>query len=190
MTCVAAIKYRGKVWVCADSASSMSGCGVDYRADPKVFRVGPFVIGGTTSWRMLQLLRFGEGSHTLATLKPPAKKDPLKFMVRKFVPRVRKIFKEAKFMHVKDGKESGGYFIVAWGNHLFCVVDDFQVAETLDDYCAVGCGHEFAKGALFLSETMVNPSDRMRPEARLTIALEAAAHHSCYVAPPFKTLKT
>ena len=57
MTCIAAAIDEKEMVVGGDSAG-VGGWGLDLRADPKVFRNGPLVIGGAGSFRMLQLLQF------------------------------------------------------------------------------------------------------------------------------------
>ena len=57
MTCIVGMLNKGKVIIGADSAG-VSGLDVQIRKDPKVFITGEFVIGCTTSFRMIELLQF------------------------------------------------------------------------------------------------------------------------------------
>ncbi|KKN17732.1 hypothetical protein LCGC14_0962700, partial [marine sediment metagenome] len=58
MTCIVGfIDDGGKAWMGGDSAG-VAGHHTHPRRDPKVFRVGPVLIGYTSSFRMGQLLRY------------------------------------------------------------------------------------------------------------------------------------
>jgi hypothetical protein len=62
MTAVVGLVHNGTVHLGGDSAAPQ-GWDLIVRADPKVFTVGPYAIGFTTSWRMGQVLRW--------SFKPP-----------------------------------------------------------------------------------------------------------------------
>jgi len=66
-------------------------------------------------------------------------------------------------------------------NGLFISESGFAVIEPMDPYAAIGSGAKFALGAL--------RATRGDPRSRLLRALEAAAHFSPYVHPPFTILK-
>jgi ATP-dependent protease HslVU (ClpYQ) peptidase subunit len=74
--------------------------------------------------------------------------------------------------------EAGGTFLVGYAGRLFCVQGDFQVAERTDGFDACGCGESYALGAMACLP-------EMEPRARLTRALEMAAHFSAGVRGPF-----
>lgn len=63
---------------------------------------------------------------------------------------------------------------------LFEICDDFQVAETADDYTAIGAAALYALGSLH--------STRGRPEWRIRKALGASVHFSKSALPPFVIL--
>ncbi|MCW0032036.1 Ntn hydrolase family protein [Burkholderia pseudomallei] len=48
MTCIVAVKHETGIYMGADSAA-VGGWTVWDRLDPKIYRVGPFLIGFTTS---------------------------------------------------------------------------------------------------------------------------------------------
>jgi ATP-dependent protease HslVU (ClpYQ) peptidase subunit len=171
MTCVVGVERDGKVVMGADSAGIL-GLSMTVRADTKIFRSGEFVMGFTGSFRMGQLLRY--------SLVPPTPHDwdVDRFMVTEFVQSVRDCLREGGFARNESGVESGGTFLVAIRGRLYRVDCDFQIGRSLDNYDAVGCGEEFALGSLHGSGDLP-PADRVRR------ALEAAAHHSAGVIPPF-----
>ena len=176
MTCIVGYldKKTKKVTIGADSAG-VAGFDLTIRKDTKVFQNGDFIIGCTSSFRMIQLLRF--------SFKPPkvTKSDLYEYMCTDFIDEVRKCFQNGGYLQkYKDGDEKGGSFIVGYKNRLFFIEDDFQVGETLNGIASVGCGAPFALGALH----SVSTSEKSAKE-KVTIALEAAAFYSAGVAKPF-----
>src|SRR2546430_1004120 len=90
-----------------DSAG-VSGWGLVVRADHKVFRNGPYVMGFTSSFRMGQLLRWG--------FDPPAppdcRGDLESFMATTFVDAVRGRLKAGGWAKKDSEQEQGGTFLV------------------------------------------------------------------------------
>lgn len=173
MTCIVGLVVDGgKVLVGADSAG-VGGLDIANRKDVKVFTNGDFVIGCTTSFRMIQLLQY--------KLTPPrrhADMDPMKFMVTDFIEEVRRVFRDGGFMHKESDRELGGQFLVGHAGRLFQIYGDFQVGERADGFDACGCGESYALGSL-------RNTSEMLPRDRLQTALETAAHFSAGVRGPF-----
>lgn len=173
MTCIVGVEHGGRVWIGGDSAG-VAGYSITSRADSKVFRNGPYVMGFTSSFRMGQLLRW-----KLEPPKPPKEPEYLEcFMSTEFVDAVRKCLSSGGYAAKKNEVEEGGTFLVGVKGVLFTVESDFQVGLNHDGYDAVGCGQDLALGSLF---TTVG----VKPKARVKAALMAAAHHSAGVAGPF-----
>jgi ATP-dependent protease HslVU (ClpYQ) peptidase subunit len=172
MTCIVGVIEKGKVFIGADSAG-VSGLDISIRKDPKVFKVGEFVIGCTSSFRMIQLLRF--------SFNPPKRhdEDVYQYMCTGFVNALRQCFKDGGFMEVNSSVESGGCFLVGYQGRLFLIYDDFQVAENDCEFGSIGCGADFAKGALKALGNKTAAKDR------ITKALEIATYFSGGVRPPF-----
>ncbi|HZK68569.1 MAG TPA: hypothetical protein VFC36_03120, partial [Paludibacter sp.] len=121
MTCIVGMvdKNSNRVIIGGDSASS-GGSNVFIRKDPKVFKNGEFLIGCTTSFRMIQLLRF-------SLSLPEVTKDIYEYMCTDFINEVRKCFKDGGYLQkYTNGDEKGGSFLVAYKNRLFKIEDDFQ----------------------------------------------------------------
>ena len=172
MTCIVGLIHKKKVYIGGDSAGT-AGLALTIRKDPKVFKVGKFLIGYTSSFRMGQLLRFN--------LNPPAHypdMDVLKYMVTSFIDKVRQCLKGGGYAAKKDEVEQGGVFLIGYKGRLFKISGDYQVGEAIDHYEAAGCGEDIAYGSLF-------SSSKMKPRERIRIALEAAEHHSAGVRAPF-----
>lgn len=172
MTCIVGIAHEGKVILGADSAG-VDGLDLRIRKDRKVFRNGELIFGGTTSFRMLQLLEF--------ELTPPPiveGQEPYAYAVKALVPSIRATLKSGGFAKIDSGREEGGSFLVGFRGHLFAIYNDFQVAESTENFEAVGCGEGYAMGAMHALRS-ADPLDRLKA------GLEAAAAFSAGVAPPF-----
>jgi len=176
MTCIVGIIEEGNVYIGADSAGTDSSWNLQVRKDVKVFKNGDFIIGCTTSFRMIQLLRFA--------FKPPKIKrgqDLYAYMCTDFVDAIRKCFKDGGYLQkYKDGDDKGGTFLVGVNSRLFYIEDDFQVGEVVDNYNACGCGYSYALGALHSMK-----DSKMKPVKRVIKALEAAEYHNAGVLNPF-----
>lgn len=172
MTCIVGIAHEGRVIIGADSAG-VSGLDKRIRCDRKAFTNGELVFGGTTSFRMLQLLQF--------SLSPPPiteGQEPYAYAVRALVPAVRQCMKDGGWAKIDGSREEGGTFLVGFRGHLFTVYNDYQVAEEIGGVAAVGCGESYALGAM---HALADKS----PQERLQAGLDAAVHFSAGVAAPF-----
>lgn len=181
MTCIVGmIDSKNKNVIIGGDSAGVAGSVVSIRKDSKVFKNGEFVIGCTSSFRMIQLLRF--------SFKPPEikTKDIYEYMCTDFINAVRLCFKDGGYLQkYTDGDEKGGSFLVGYKNKLFKVEDDFQVEETLNGINACGCGENFSLGALYaLSKSDIEIKDK------IIKSLEAAEFYSTGVCKPFILLTT
>lgn len=178
MTAVAAVVADGKVWVGGDSAGvGVRSLSLEQRADSKVFVNGPYVMGFTTSFRMGQLLRWA--------FVPPTHHSDIedeRFMSTSFVDAVRQCLKTGGYARKDSEAEYGGTFVVGYHGKLWVVEDDYQVAEPLAKFTAVGCGWQLALGSLHATPSVT-------PEQRLLTALGAAERFSAGVRAPFTVVK-
>ena len=172
MTCIVGLIDNGKVWIGGDS-SAASGWMVRSSDCPKVFRVGEFLIGYTTSFRMGQILQYH-----LSIEPQNGHQDDFAYMVRNFAEAARSCLKDFGFAKIDNNEERGGVFLVAYRNNLYSIDSDFQVNKMTDGFDAAGCGREFALGAL---AALADLPARERIER----ALEIAANFSGGVLGPF-----
>lgn len=178
MTCIVGLKHGNTIYMGADSA------GVDERylmlsyANKKVFKVGEFVIGYTTSFRFGQVMQYGFNPPMY-----PEGMDVYEYMVTLFVDALRERLKDAGYAQKKDEVESGGTCLVGYRGRLFLLSEDYQVFEARDEYMAVGCGDEIALGAMYATSGT-------EPVARILKALEASAKFSAAVLAPFEIMQT
>lgn len=176
MTCIVGIEHKHGVLIGGDSAGT-AGWSQTIRADSKVFTVGQYVMGFTSSFRMGQLLRY-----KLDVPSPTRQehRDLERFMATTFIDGVRKTLSHGGFAERNNGIETGGTFLVGIGGRLFCIEDDYQVGVACSGYQAVGCGEELARGSLHTTAQF-----RFTPRQRAELALDAAAELSAGVAAPF-----
>jgi len=177
MTCIAGIVEEGKIYMGADSAGvDLTTYSITYRADQKIFiKNNKMLFGFTTSFRMGQLLRYA-----LKIPQHPDTMDDMTYLTTRFIDAVRKCLKTGGYQTKKDDVETGGTFVLGYKSNLYEIYDDYQVALPMDHILAIGCGADFALGSLHTSTG--------KPLERLKMALEAAAHFSIGVAPPFNYL--
>lgn len=179
MTCIVGFidKKNKKAIIGADSAG-VAGLDVTIRKDKKVFQVGEFIIGCTSSFRMIQLLQF--------SFTPPKvyDKDIYEYMCTDFINAVRNCFKDGGYLQkYSDGDEKGGTFLVAYKDRLFKVSGDFQVGEAMQGYDACGCGESYALGSIF-------NTNKTNANAIVLDALKTAEYFSVGVSEPFFTYCT
>lgn len=173
MTCIVGLVSEDKkVYIGADSAG-VGGYSLTVRKDRKVFRNGDFIMGGTSSFRMIQLLRY--------SFKPPEYKDSEdveEYMATKFVDKLRECFKDGGYATKSSEQEYGGLFLVGFKGRLFYIASDYQVGEPVSGYEAVGCGADVALGSLYATPDM-------QASKRIELALKASEQHNTGVRGPF-----
>lgn len=173
MTCIVGLEAGGRVWIGGDSAGS-DYASIAVRADTKVFTVGPYALGFTSSFRMGQLLRYQ------LQVGAPDGWDVDRFMATTFIDAVRACLADGGWIKKQESREAGGTFLVGVQGRLYEVYDDFQVARSARGYAAVGSGSLAGLGSLHTTG-----QSEAEPSARLLLALQAAGDLTCYVRPPF-----
>lgn len=174
MTVILGVKESGSVIIGGDSASVGWNYSKGHRLDKKVFSVGEFIFGCTTSWRMIQLLQF-----MFTPPDPHKSRSGLSYMVCQFIPAVKKLFKANGFEKLENNVGEGGNFLVGWRGGLYQVYSDYQVAEEVD-IAACGCGEQYILGAAraLAWKTRLGVTGVVR-------ALEVCAKHSAGVYAPY-----
>ena len=184
MTCIIGFKDKvsRRVFIGGDSAG-VAGCSVTPRKDPKVFEKNGFVIGGTSSFRMLQLLYI----HFDPEYDPEIYPDLYEYMVMSFIADIREIFKDHGYLKKENEVESGGQFIVGYQDRMFMIYSDFQVEESLRLYCACGSGEAWAEGAI---RAFLMLAGSMDPKEIINHCLEITEEHCSWVRGPHHILHT
>lgn len=174
MTCIVAIKNSKGVVMGADSCAG-SGHRAAAVKTVKIAKVGEYLIGYTSSFRMGQILH-----HALSTTKHNEKNDILWHIVNVLIPELKSSLRSSGWLETNNGRDSGGEFILAHGNRIFVVQTDFSVLEYEEDFISVGCGEEWAVGALNALR-----KQKIEEKEKLQIALDTAQKFSSYVRAPF-----
>lgn len=172
MTCIAGIAQGGKVYMGADSMAS-NGQYRHITALRKVFQVGEFLIGYTSSFRMGQILQY-----QLVVRQQQDGETDERYMVVAFVEAVRDCLKVKGYAAVNSNTETGGDFLVGYRGCLYSVYSDFQVNHFTSGLGVCGAGDEYALAALVALHDWL-------PEDRIRRALEISAELSAMVAAPF-----
>lgn len=176
MTCIIGYVNNDKVYIAGDSAG-VAGLSISIRKDPKVFKTGKFIMGFTSSFRMGQLLM----SSKFKPGKQKSSENDYHYMITTFIDSVIQCFKDGGFLTKQNEVLEGGTFLVGYKGKLYEINSDFQVGEVEDNFNAVGCGHDIAKGAMFI----LDKNNKLKPEEKLKLALSAAERFSSGVASPF-----
>jgi ATP-dependent protease HslVU (ClpYQ) peptidase subunit len=174
MTCIIGLEQNGKIFLGGDSASA-AGNIVRSTMTEKVFRKDPFIIGYTSSFRMGQILHYCI-DFPLNTVYNE------EYMVGKFIETLRAQFKNLGFSKIENNEEVGGTFLVGIEGKIWQIDSDFQVNRSKDGLFSVGCGSEFALGALKANEYLL-------PRERVLSALSISAYFCPWVKPPFIVLE-
>lgn len=144
------------------------------RADPKVFKVGPLVIGFAGSFRAGQLVRH--------ELQAPAHRRGVKvdqYIGSVLVGAMRRLFIEGGVGRKENNVEdSGASFLIGYRGRIFTLEADWNVGENVHPYDATGSGAAAALGALHVTKALA-------PRPRVLAALGAAQAFSAGVRAPF-----
>lgn len=176
MTCIIAYIDKEGVYIGGDSAAvSEDDLSYNIISDEKVFAKGDFIFGYSTSFRMGQLLRY-----KLRIPTHPKGMDNHQFMVTLFIDAVKKCFEDNDYTDMNT--EEGGSFLVGYKGKLYMISADYHVAQPKENFAALGCGENFAMGAMFAST-------EKDPIKKIEIALNAAVAFSMGVKPPFTYVK-
>ena len=174
-TCIVGLVYGPDVYIGGDSAGVREDYQITTRRDEKVFRAGEMIFGFTTSFRMGQILRY-----SFSAPKQAVGQSDMEYLCGSWIDAVIAAMKDKGYAKVKENEVSGGAFLIGFHGSLYFVQDDFQVGSTVEPYFAVGCGAQFALGALRVLE-----GRQMDANGLVIAALEAAEHFSCAVRRPF-----
>lgn len=176
MTCIVGLLNGANVLIGGDTCGS-NGYSYESCDHSKVFKVGDFLIGGTTSFRMLDLLEY---SLVIPYVTPDDENNLDKYMRTTFVNAVKDCLKKGDF-----GKPSeGGTFLIGYKDKLYRMQGDFSVINRAK-YDSVGCGMYAAIGSLHTTE-----GTNYTAGERVTKALEAAASIMVGVNGPYNILST
>lgn len=175
MTCIVWIKNKDTVLIWWDSAGVFWN-NLTIRKDNKVFQVWNFIFGCTSSFRMIDILKY--------SFIPPElwQKSIEEYMATDFVDEIRKVFKEKWYTEINNNRENWWKFLVwtifNWEPRLFTIDWDFQIWESLFNCSAIWCWEEYALGCLYNEK-----GDDIKKSCEN--ALKTAEYFSTWVVWPF-----
>lgn len=194
MTCIVGIAKKGKVYLGADSFSGNSeSANVVLTSKLKYLGAKREIgFGGTGSWRMLQLIAQLHTHNAVTNILAKLEKFTQRaltsaieaYIISEFVPALRKELLIGGWLTVESNKEnSSGVFLLGLHGQLYMLDSCFSVTRKACMYDAAGSGAQNALGSLHTTAML-----DMEPQARLRLALRAAASHNPYVRGPYKLI--
>jgi len=142
MTCIVAVNDGKKIVLGGDRAA-VGDIDIRIVAKPKIFTVGKFSIGYTSSFRMGQLLQY-----KLKVLDQLPEQSDYEYMVTTFIDAIRDLFSTNGYEPKEKEEIQGGTFIVIYNKIIYQVEDDFQIGIMADPFTAVGCGDVYANATM------------------------------------------
>ncbi|ELL7856523.1 hypothetical protein AAGG91_002900 [Salmonella enterica] len=160
MTCIIAYSNGESSFIAGDKLGS-NGFTKSVMVEPKIFEKKfikvlsdgvqreeqTIAMGGTTSFRMLQLL-----DHKLVL--PVQEKDTttIQYLVHQVIPEIRLLFKEEWGSRDNTQEVGGGQFIILHNHVIYEVQEDFSVLQPKTNITSVGSGtyHAIASMQAFL----------------------------------------
>jgi hypothetical protein len=171
----------GKVYMGGDSAAVQQDTLDRFLiVEPKIFKVNNLLFGCTTSFRMIQLLKY-----ELLLPEQEPDMDDMSYLVSVVGKEIRLLFQEEGFSTVKDNEARGGEFLIGYHGKLYTMNCDFSIQQYSHGFHAVGCGAPFALGAMDTLQNWVDDT----PTQKLYSALVTAEKFSAGVRPPFHFLE-
>lgn len=139
---------------------------------PKVFKKGSMLLGYTGSFR------FGQIVEKHFDLPEDTRKDPYDYMILDFVPAIRKVLEDNKYVKV-DEQYGAEPMICCYRGLIYKFQSGWSVLE-YTDYKAVGSGAESAEGAM----SAIIDLD-LKPKDKVYRALRSASDNIVSVSDPF-----
>lgn len=176
MTCIVGLEHDGKVTLAADQMGS-NRVSYTIRRDEKLVKVSEqLVLAFTGSYRQGQLLRWqlkgelpdlGFVDSIGGAVDGHDRRE--EWMNTAFIDAVRKVLEKGGARAKDKEVEEGSTFLAAFGDRLWMVECDNQVASTVAGWDTNGSGWGPAAGALAATEGF-----DITPEERLELAVRAA----------------
>lgn len=173
ITCIVALREGDRIYFGGDSC--VGGAHQRILGQPKVFKRSEFLFGASGFLRGLQLLAY--------TVEMPViteGQDHMHFMINTLTPHMRKAFAEHGALKTEKGLTnlSETAFLVAFRGEIYYIGADSAVDKWTEGYGAIGSGSAYALGSLYSTQ-------RMLPENRIKLALDAASRYGDGVCPPY-----
>ena len=172
MTCIVGFVSGQEVHLGCDSLASYCNHEV-IRRNPKIFKKDNMIFGFTSSFRMGQVLQYKLAIPTFNG----STKDVFKYMCTEFIDSVIECF--------ECNKTESGTFLVGFKGQLFKIESDFNVAQSIDNFDACGCGDIAALSAM---DALLKYNSSIKSDELLIKALKTVAKYVPGVSAPFHFL--
>jgi ATP-dependent protease HslVU (ClpYQ) peptidase subunit len=164
MTCIAALKANGKVYMAGERGASTDNT-IMHLSKPKVKAVGPYIIGFAGSMDGQRLM------YSFDPPKPYPDEDLDVFMNTKFLRYLRDFYDE---WWVDTSKDSELSLLIGIRDRLYeHSSSDMSLNEFSSPFVSIGSGSDFATG--YLSATGIT---KATPENRVEAAVKTAIKFS------------
>lgn len=170
----------GGVWMASDGLATV-GCVQVESVKVRRYLGGDLLVGTTGLHRLSNVIL----DLYAPDLEVAPGEDPYRLALR-FAQDLRARCKDAGVLTAnKEGQEDmGGRVLLGYAGRLFGVSSDFAVIEHAP-WWAIGCGCEWAEGALATLDRLALP---LGTEERLRFVLELVAERDIHVGPPYTIL--
>jgi len=185
MTCIAALKHNGVVYMAGDNVVSDTD-GLYRRAHGKLFYNGQeILIGCAGSLRVAQIIE-----HGVSFPGQSSSQEDMTFIVDSIVEQIRAhVIGRGASKKTEEEEHFEAEVMIAYNDNIYVIASDFGVFQPGYPFAAIGSGGKVATGALHVLAQDINeqstPDDIKKILAR---ALEAAEEHSVGVRRPFDIL--
>ena len=178
--CACIDKTEGVTYMGADRSISR-GDEVHINPHGKLHWVNDFLIGLAGPEKLAQHAKF--------LFHPPDifdDQDSYEYLVTTFSSCLRKVFVDNGYAEPDLRKDNGDFeVLVAHKDRLFMIGCDFSVTEYTVPYAAVGCGRQYAMGAMSVCEELdISPASTVR------CGLRAAAQFDAFCTKEYDVLST
>lgn len=168
MSTVIGIKdYKSESTVIVADSLCSNGSLISHRTNPKVFKLSKsnIIIGCVGSYRLFQVIEY-----FCDIKRAKSEKDPLKWLITKFVPNCIKQFEKNSLLW-NDKDKVLGSALIAIDNKLFKYeVSNGQIGEYDLDYYSIGSGNTYSLGSLCTSEKL-----NVETNKRIELALSTSS---------------
>lgn len=190
MTCIIGLEVFNKVYMISDSCVSNDNNYQKLRFPQKIFKIGPAVIGCTTSVRFLEIIKNGTFDGFRQSLERMSISPHLyvagNVLIDVFVPELIRNLENAGYLEINNNVSKGGTLLVGIAGELYVIYNDFCVMRSGCEYAAIGSGADIASGAMgVLTKRIAEDKWDECVDAMLNDAMSVVCEHNQYVMPPF-----
>lgn len=166
MTCIVALRDSSGLVTLAGDSGTFVGWNVTDKPDGKVWKSGEMLLGVSGTSRGSAILRYSFVPPAIPTDMPL-----ITYMNTLFVNEMRDKCRAGGFLKVESGVDGLGIcLLVGLKGRIFWMDNYFDISEVSTHYHSIGCGAEYAMGALGLA-VQLYPDDIQKELAETAIRI-------------------